>query len=264
VHVRGVASSIEKAPWQRYLYRFAFERAFTIVLGGALRSDIDGTAPSDRVFVVPNGIQDTAVTKPHACRRARADLDDAPPCVLFLSNLLKEKGPLILLEALSIVAERGVRFQAQLAGAWRYPISQENLAEQVNRLGLQDRVALLGPIYGEAKARLLSDADVFVLPTYHPHEALPLAVIEAMMHGLAVITTRVGALPEIITHQVNGELVEPGNVAQLASAIEKLLTDPELRARYGRAARQKYEADLTAQRFEQRLKETLLQIANRP
>jgi len=128
---------------------------------------------------------------------------------------------------------------------------------------LQDRVALLGPVYGESKARLLSDADVFVLPTYHPHEALPLAVIEAMMHGLAIITTRLGALPEIVVDQVSGELIEPRNVAQLASALEKLLTDPELRARYGRAVRQKYESDLTAQRFEQRLKETLLQIANR-
>lgn len=263
LHGRGVASSIEKAPWQRHLYRFAFARAFTIVLGGALRNDIDGVAPRDRVFVVPNGIEDTAVAKPHACRRARMDLDDAPPRVLFLSNLLKEKGPLILLEALSIVAERGVHFEAQFAGAWRYPISRENLAEQVNRLGLQDRVALLGPVYGEPKARVLSDADVFVLPTYHPHEALPLAVIEAMMHGLAIVTTRLGALPEIIDDQVNGELIEPGNVAQLAVALEKLLTDPDLRARYGCAARQKYETDLTAQRFEQRLKETLLEIARR-
>jgi glycosyltransferase involved in cell wall biosynthesis len=91
-----------------------------------------------------------------------------------------------------------------------------------------------------------------------------LAVIEAMMHGLPVITTRVGALPEIITDQVNGELIEPGNVSQLAWALEKLLTDPELRARYGRAARQKYESDLTAQRFEERLREVLLQIAGRP
>jgi glycosyltransferase involved in cell wall biosynthesis len=264
LHGRGVAASIEKAPWQRHLYHFAFARAFVIVLGGTLRDDVKDVAPKDRIFVVPNGIQDTTALEPDACRRRPATLHHSPPRVLFLSNLLKEKGPLILLEALSIVAERGIRFEAQLAGAWRYPISEESLGEQVRRLGLQNRVALLGPVYGAPKARLLSEADVFVLPTYHRHEALPLAVIEAMMHGLAVITTRVGALPEIIADQENGELIEPGNVAQLASALEKLLTDPELRARYGRAARRKYEADLTAQRFELRLKEALLQIAARP
>jgi len=261
LHGRGVAASVGKAPWRRHLYRFAFSPAFTIVLGGALRDDIKDVAPTDRIFVVPNGIQDTSA---QPCSRRRAMERDGPPRVLFLSNMLAEKGPLILLEALSIVAERGVRFEAQFAGAWRYPISQQSMAEQVRRLGLQERVALLGPVYGEPKAQLLSAADVFVLPTYHRHEALPLAVIEAMMNGLAIITTRVGALPEIIEDGENGELVEPGNVAQLASTLEKLLTDPELRARYGRAARARYEADLTAQRFEQRLTETLIQIADRP
>jgi glycosyltransferase involved in cell wall biosynthesis len=261
LHGRGVAASIEKAPWQRHLYRFAFSRAFAIVLGGALRDDIKGVVPKDRIFVVPNGIEDTSA-QPYSHQRAMEH--DGPPRVLFLSNMLAEKGPLILLEALSIVAERGVRFEAQFAGAWRYPISQESMAEQVCRLGLQERVALLGPVYGEPKERLLSATEVFVLPTYHRHEALPLAVIEAMMNGLAIITTRVGALPEIITDGENGELIEPGNVAQLASTLEKVLTDPELRARYGRAARATYEADLTAQRFEQRLTETLLQIVDRP
>jgi glycosyltransferase involved in cell wall biosynthesis len=129
---------------------------------------------------------------------------------------------------------------------------------------LQGSVSLPGPVYGEAKNRLFADADLFVMPTYYQHEALPLAVIEAMMHGRAIITTRVGALPEIISDQESGELVKPGNVGDLASAIEKLLIDPELRERYGRAARLKYESDLTAQRFEERLREVLLHVSRNP
>src|SRR5262249_14205351 len=131
-------------------------------------------------------------------------------------------------------------------------------------LGLQDHVTLLGPVYGDAKSQLFAGADLFVLPTYYGHEALPLVVIEAMMHGLAVVTTKIGALPEIVSDQANGALVEPGNVEQLAWALEKLLRHPDLRARYGRAARQKYEAELTAQRFEERLREVLLLIACAP
>jgi glycosyltransferase involved in cell wall biosynthesis len=163
-----------------------------------------------------------------------------------------------------MVAERGIHFEAQFAGAWRPPISEDGFRARVQALGLGDRVALLGPVYGEAKTRLFAGADLFVLPTYHSHEALPLVVIEAMMHGLAVITTRVGGLSGIIADRTSGELIDPTNVAQLASALERLLTDADLRARYGRAARQKYEADLTAQRFEERLREVLLQIAERP
>jgi glycosyltransferase involved in cell wall biosynthesis len=265
LHGRGVAASIEKAPWRRHLYRFAFARSFVITLGGALRDDITGLAPDDRIFVVPNGVADSAgqprnTGNDEGTRRP----NDSPPRVLFLSNMLKEKGPLVLLEALAMVAERGVPFEAQFAGAWRPPISKDGFAARVQALGLEDQVTLLGAVYGEAKARLFADADLFVLPTYYDHEALPLVVIEAMMHGLAVITTKIGALPGVIADQASGELIEPANISQLASALEKLLTDPDLRARYGRAARQKYEADLTAQRFEQRLREVLLQIASRP
>lgn len=265
LHGRGIAASIERAPWRRHLYRFAFARSFVITLGGALRDDITGFVADDRIFVVPNGVADTAGRSPSAGRNeGTRRVSDAPPRVLFLSNMLKEKGPLVLLEALAMVAERGVRFEAQFAGAWRPPISEDGFATRVQALGLEDRVILLGPVYGEAKARLFADADLFVLPTYYAHEALPLVVIEAMMHGLAVITTRIGALPGVIADQTSGELIDPADVSQLASALEKLLTRPDLRARYGRAARQKYEADLTAQRFEERLREVLLQIASRP
>jgi glycosyltransferase involved in cell wall biosynthesis len=263
LHGRGVAASIEKSPWRRHLYRFAFARSFVITLGGALRDDINGLAPDDRIFVVPNGVADTASRDAGKLENTRR-LNDSPPRVLFLSNMLKEKGPLVLLEALAMVADRGVRFQAQFAGAWRPPISEAGFATRVQALGLEDRVTLLGPVYGEAKARLFADADLFVLPTYYGHEALPLVVIEAMMHGLAVITTKVGALPGVVADQTSGELIEPADVSQLAAALEKLLIDPGLRARYGRAARQKYEADLTARRFEERLREVLLQIARRP
>jgi glycosyltransferase involved in cell wall biosynthesis len=265
LHGRGVAASIDRAPWRRHLYRFAFARAYVITLGGTLRDDIKDLASDDRIFEVPNGIGDTACPQWHP----RQDLNarrgnDRPPRILFLSNMLKEKGPLVLLEALAMVAEQGVRFEAQFVGAWRPPISEELFAARVHALGLKDFVTLPGPVYGEAKNRLFADTDLFVMPTYYRHEALPLAVIEAMMHGRAIITTTVGALPEIISDQESGELVKPGNVADLASALEKLLINPELRERYGRAARLKYESDLTAQRFEERLREVLLHVSRNP
>ncbi len=265
LHGRGVAASIDRAPWRRHLYRFAFARAYVITLGGTLREDIKGLASEDRIFVVPNGVGDTAGAQRHPRQDVSARQgNDRPPRILFLSNMLKEKGPLVLLEALAMVAEQGVRFEAQFVGAWRPPISEELFAARVHALGLQGSVSLPGPVYGEAKNRLFADADLFVMPTYYQHEALPLAVIEAMMHGRAIITTRVGALPEIISDQESGELVKPGNVGDLASAIEKLLIDPELRERYGRAARLKYESDLTAQRFEERLREVLLHVSRNP
>jgi glycosyltransferase involved in cell wall biosynthesis len=265
LHGRGIDESIERAPWRRHLYRFAFARSFAITLGDALRGDIQGLVRQDRVFVVTNGLHDATVVKRHLpCARSVRPASNRVPRILFVGNMLEEQGPLILLEALAIVAQQGIRFEAQFAGAWRRSVSQDRFAECVREFALQEHVAHLGPVHGPDKTRLFAGADLFVLPTYYRHEALPLVVIEAMMHGLPVITTRIGALSEVVSDQMNGELIEPDNVTQLASALQKLLTNPDLRARYGRAARLKYEADLTAQRFEQRLREVLLQVASHP
>ena len=158
-----------------------------------------------------------------------------------------------MLEALAALERRGVPFQAKFAGAWRGPMSPERFASSVASLGLEGRVAHLGPVYGADKARAFGGADVFVLPSYYSHEALPLVVIEAMMHGLPVVATNVGALPEIVLDRRTGELVEPKDAAALADALERLVTDASLRAAYGRAGREKYESDLTEARFEERL-----------
>lgn len=265
LHGRGITSSIEQAPWRQRLYRFAFARSYVITLGGTLRGEVKGLVDDDRIYVVPNGVADTvsASTPPHDRDAPRHCPEDHPPRVLFVSNMLEEKGPLVLLDALALVARQGVRFDAYFAGAWRASLSEDRFNAHVKALGLEDQITHLGPVYGDAKARLFAGADLFVLPTYYQHEALPLAVIEAMMHGLAVITTRVGALPDLVTDQVNGVLVEPTDTDQLASALQRLLTDADLRVRYGRAAREKYEASLTSQRFEERLKAVLLEIAGR-
>lgn len=250
MHGRGVAAAIAEASWKRALYQFAFERAFVITLGGSLQRDIEGVVRRNRVFVVPNGVRDEAAGP--AANRA-----SGPPTILFLSNMLEEKGPLVLLEALAMLARRGVPFQARFAGAWRGPLSRERFASRVASLGLEDRVSYLGPVHGAEKARLFAGSDLFALPSYYAHEALPLVVIEAMMHGLPVVATNIGALPEIVLHRRTGELVEPRDVPALAAALERLLQDGNLRAAYGMAARAKYETDLTDARFEERLTRVL-------
>ncbi|MBV6306763.1 glycosyltransferase family 4 protein [Candidimonas humi] len=114
-----------------------------------------------------------------------------------------------------------------------------SLREQVASEGLGDRIHLLGR--RRDIANLLSGFDIFALAT--KSEALGTAYLEAAACGLPLVGTNVGGVPEIIEEGVNGLLVEPGNRAQLADALSRLVDDPALRARLGEAARAKVAGD---------------------
>ena len=246
LHLHGRGFARARAPWSVPLYRFAFADARVIVLGEPLYREIARFVARERVSIVPNGVRD-------ARAEARPTAPQRPALILFLSNMLEAKGPLVLLEALALLARAGAAFEAVFAGAWRGDLTPEAFAAQVQALGLDGRVHHRGAVHGGGKDRLFAAADIFVLPTHYVHEALPLVVIEAMMHGLPVVTTPVGALPELVTDGENGYSVAPRDPAALADALLRLLNEPERRRRYGAAGRARYEADLTDTRFEQRL-----------
>jgi glycosyltransferase involved in cell wall biosynthesis len=91
----------------------------------------------------------------------------------------------------------------------------------------------------QQRDQLLAESDVFVLPSYN--EGLPMAMLEAMAWGLPPLCTPVGSIPEYVTSGVNGVMVQPGNVPELANAIQQLATDGAARVRMGQAARKTIE-----------------------
>ena len=103
---------------------------------------------------------------------------------------------------------------------------------------------------------------MFVLPS--TDENLPMSVIEAMGNGLAVIATPVGAVPDIIRHGETGLLVPPGDPAALTAALRRLLTDPQLRLRLGRAAQSFHRAISRSVPYLGRLVEIWSHAARRP
>jgi glycosyltransferase involved in cell wall biosynthesis len=162
-----------------------------------------------------------------------------PPHLVSVGRFVEKKGFSELLECCHVLRDRGLDFVCTIAGGG--PLEEE-LQQQIERLKLESYVRLLGPLPQAEVARLLSAATLFVLACVPEKDGgsdnLPTVVVEAMAAGVPTVSTTVAGLPEMITSDQDGLLVEPHAPAQLASAIERLLEDPAVAARLGAAGRE--------------------------
>jgi glycosyltransferase involved in cell wall biosynthesis len=195
--------------------------AGVIVLGEVWREFVFDIAPHARTVILRNATP--TFDDVHADAHA-----DRLPLILFLGRLGARKGTPELIDAAARIAALP---DWQMVVAGDGPVD-ETRADVAHR-GLTGRVAVPGWVGPGETAALLSRATVMVLPSHA--ENLPMSVIEGLAAGLAVVTTPVGAVPEIIEHEVNGLLVPPGDPAALAEALERVIVDRELRERLATA-----------------------------
>lgn len=153
--------------------------------------------------------------------------------VLYLGRLDENKSPDLLLRAVKPVLEAVPGMRVIFAGNGEV----ERYRNVASELGVADRCDFLGWIAGAEKERLFEGASMLCLTS--KHEAMPMGVMEAMAHGLPVIATRVGGIPQLIDDGVSGLLVEPGDEAHLTALLLELVSSPEKRSELGAAARMK-------------------------
>jgi glycosyltransferase involved in cell wall biosynthesis len=171
-----------------------------------------------------------------AALRARAG--DGAAIVATVASLTRKKGHEFLLRAIATLAGRGMVCPVLLAGDGSERTSLEALAAT---LGITESVHFLGAVSDAVD--VMAAADVVVLPSLA--EGLPLALLEAMQAGRAVVATAVGGVPEVIQSEVNGILVPPADASALADAVSRLVASPQLRARMGAEARRTVARDYT-------------------
>lgn len=185
--------------------------------------------PDSRFAVIPNWLD----VKPYRQLDRPSAIDrNASVTFLYLGWLERYKGIYDLIEAVA-------RSREQLGGS-RFIIcgrgSERALAEQkVREYRLDAWFEFRGWVTGEEKTAVLAESDVLVLPSHR--EGLPNALLEAMAAGLAVIATRVGAIPEVVTNNKTGLLVDAGDVEKLGLSLIELCRDFEKREAIGRNAR---------------------------
>lgn len=194
--------------------------------------------PTSRVDIVING-----VPAPTLARRIASSDPNRRQRVLFVGNLSNRKGVADMLQALAKPQFKGVNLEVIFLGGGDV-MGYRALA---GRLGLSEWVSFRGWVNQDIVSSMLASADALVLPSYE--EGLPLVILEALSHGVAVVCTPVGEIPNTLTDGVHACFVEPGNIESLAQGMFKVLSDSEFREMLAREGQQLHEQSFSISQF---------------
>jgi glycosyltransferase involved in cell wall biosynthesis len=222
----------------RWLIRKVLGQALQAwALTPTLRSQFQGLVPVERVRCVPNVVHDPLAG-------ASRDLNTASRAsglrVLFLSNLLVEKGCFDLLAALHVLGAESAGWEVRMVGPASSGVDRR-LRQKIAALPRDAaQVSLPGALTGDQKIEQYRWADVFVFPSLLP-EGQPVVLLEALGAGLPIVAARHPGVVDTMTDEREGLLFKPGDVHALALALARLSREPELRSALAVDARARYE-----------------------
>lgn len=214
--------------------------------------------PPDRTMAIPNGVKldpfVTADVAPYA---------DRTPGIVMSARFARQKDHETLIRAVALLRDRGLTPPVMLAGVGKRRY-RERTEQLVRELALTQQVHFLG--HCPTVPALLMAHQIFVLSTHY--EGMPLAMVEAMAAGCAVVGSAVVGVKELLRDGVDGKLVAPADAAALANALEELLRDPERASALAHQARERALRDfgvaVMAERYGHCLRSITKQMAAPP
>lgn len=245
-HNKGVSSRQDKL-LENWMYRRFFKNVKVILLAEALYPDMQKYVRREDVYICPNGIPAERLQE---SRITGIKENGNIPRLLFLSNLLVDKGVIVLLDALKILKDKGYSFICDFVGGETKDFDSERFAVEVGKRNITEMALYYGKKYGEEKNAFFNSADIFVFPTYYHNECFPLVLLEAMQHGLPIVTTNEGGISEIVKDGENGLICNKEDAQSLASTIEIMISDYELQKRMGECGQKMFEERFTLEVFE--------------
>jgi len=254
IHLHGSEFAVfygQSSPWVQCAVRHLFDKASAIVVLSSAWKDFVETLTIKPVNVIGNFVSDRLNV-------VRLATDRDPRKVLFMGQFGERKGIYDLLPVFASLAKRFPDARLVCGGNGEV----EKVRQRVHELAAESSIDVPGWISGDEKTALLHECGIFVLPSYN--EGLPMAIIEAMSFSMAVVSTTVGGIPELVS-QENGALVTPGDQAQLAEALSTILAmDDEQIAAMGASSRKVYENTFSPQRCMEDMRKIYLNLGVTP
>lgn len=229
-----------RVPYNRFLHAF-YRRADCIVVPTPRHIEISRFVPSyrDKCRVVPYGVPLSRFELDNAGRKKTDQLKDGLPTVLFVGRLVHYKGVEFLIRAMENV-------KARLWIVGTGPL-EESLKRLAVERGIADRVVFLGHVPEQDLIAYYHACDVFALPSITNQEMFGLVQLEAMACSKPVVSTDLPTgVPWVNQHGKTGYCVAPGNPMELASALQHLVTNPDLRDEMGAAGRARVEQQFSS------------------
>jgi glycosyltransferase involved in cell wall biosynthesis len=219
IHVHGnyLGTEYERLKsFKKKLFKFFVSNAAGgIVLSESLKLNFKNLLPNNKVYVVKNFVQNELYHAP---------ITEKPTDklhILYLSNLMQQKGIVELLDALLILKKNGILFTVTIAGS--IETSLKNKIEEYFA-ALANEVNYIGSVSGAAKIGAFVSANVFVLPTYYSMEGQPISLLEALATGNIIVTTKHAGIPDIISEK-NGFIVPIKSAKAIADVLIKINGD---------------------------------------
>lgn len=213
-----------------------------VFLNEALAERCAPWVPPEKRFVIPNTIDAAVLCTPAEVAARRAARGERTGMrVLFLSNMMPEKGYHDVLEAVRRLRAGGFDARADFVGGWVTDADRAAFDAYVSANGLQGAVVHHGGVTDRAQIKAFHlAADAFLLPSYHPTEAQPLSILEALNAGTPVVTTHHGGMPYMVTEGREAFFVPPQHPDALADALRRL-ADAATWTRLSEGARRRFE-----------------------
>lgn len=193
-----------------------------IVLGDSLKEMFEGIIGKEKIYVCKNGIDSEFRLSKEEVNYKIESTDKLEQIeILYLSNLMQNKGILDLLDACKAIECDTLSFHLNVAGNIE-PAIKKDIKKKMSELG--NRVSFYGVVEGDRKRALLKKSHIFCLPIPYEYEGQPIAILEAMASGCAIVTTDKGGIKDIFTNDVNGLVCEANNPIDIKDKL-LLVTD---------------------------------------